>query len=78
MYTAFGVRAACVQARGWLLVDIVASLPLSYLGMVMHVIYDSGGGGQQKPESIRIAKSLRIVRLGKMLRCAMPLLSSCM
>jgi hypothetical protein len=52
--------------KTWFFIDLIASLPLTYLAIIMKVFFtstDNEGG-------IRIMKSIRIIRLAKMLRVA--------
>ena len=51
----------------WFLVDLVASLPLTYVTLIYHLASSKAGG---PADNLSFAKTLRMVRLAKMLRVA--------
>ena len=54
--------------RSWFLVDLVASLPLTYISMIYHLSNTEAAGGPA--DNLSYAKTFRMIRLAKMLRVA--------
>jgi hypothetical protein len=52
--------------RSWFLVDLVASLPLTYISMIYHLSNTEAAGGPA--DNLSYAKTFRMIRLAKMLR----------
>ena len=63
----FGVIAKRYM-RSWFLVDLVASLPLTYISMMYHLANTAAAGGPA--DNLSYAKTFRMIRLAKMLRVA--------
>lgn len=56
-------------AKGWLAIDVVACLPISYVEMVIEASRDNDGKEKRASSSgVRLVKILRLVRLAKLLR----------